>query len=88
MPDGVALLRGGKHPENALAVHRFCAGAGYAASGAQAPLFYRRPVLTAAEERENGGALRLCDYDIAWAGENQAQVLACWQAAVKGGGAE
>ena len=86
VPDGVALLQGGKHPENARQFIDFVLGLDM--QRRLSALFYRRPVLTAAEERENGGALRLCDYDIAWAGENQAQVLACWQAAVKGGGAE
>ncbi len=84
VPDGVALLRGAKHPQNARMFIDFVLGADV--QGRLSEMLYRRPVLSADYLSVDAqDAPRLCDYDIAWASARQSEVLACFAACVGGG---
>lgn len=81
VPDGIAQMKGAKHPENAAAFIRFVLSEDVQKRlGSQ---FFRRSVLKGLFS-EGARAPALVSYDIRWASENRDQILRLWQTA--GGG--
>ncbi|MDR0896562.1 MAG: extracellular solute-binding protein [Oscillospiraceae bacterium] len=85
IPDGVALIKGGSHRENALLFIDFILS--HAVQSRLASDFSRRPVIVldaaAADAPED---FVLISYDIAWAGKHKSDLLGRWQALAKGAG--
>ena len=81
MPDGIAQMKGAKHPENAAAFIRFVLSEDVQKRlGSQ---FFRRSVLKGLFS-EGARAPALVSYVIRWASEIRDQILRLWHTA--GGG--
>jgi iron(III) transport system substrate-binding protein len=85
IPDGVALIKGGGHRENALLFIDFILSP--AVQSRLARDFSRRPVIVLDESAEDAPEdFALISYDIAWAGQHKSALLEQWQSLQKGAG--
>lgn len=83
VPDGIAIVRGCAHRDNALAFIRFVLG-----QEVQRRLitsYYRHSVLSALMDGDTlAQEMRLLDYDIHWASEQKNRILTQWNRMVAG----
>jgi iron(III) transport system substrate-binding protein len=85
IPDGVALIKGGAHRENALLFIDFILS--HAVQSRLARDFSRRPVVILGDAAEGAPEdFALISYDIAWAGQHKSDLLTRWQALAEGAG--